>query len=86
MDKEKAKRIFKIYNTVRLLLLFLLFLAIFIALCHARSVNGTVTLPHPPKKELELKKEYLPQIHGIQYEHEIQLKSSRFEIRNARLL
>jgi len=88
MNKEKAERIIRIYNWVRLIIIVVFLAFVCIGLANAQSVDDRINLLEQTLKKHQEKSQYIPQIHGIlrgKYEYEPDLNASRFEVRNARL-
>jgi len=88
MTEEKAKRIVKIYNWVRFIILMILLGFLYVSLANAQPIDERLTLLEQKMLKQEAQSKYKPQIHGIlrgKYEYQPELDASRFEIRNARL-
>ncbi len=88
MDQEKAKKIIRIYNWVRFILLVVLLAFLFIGLSKAQTIDERIGKLEEKVLQQEKKNKYMPQIHGIlrgKYEYQPEMEASRFEMRNARL-
>ena len=94
MDTKKAKRIMRIYNLARILLLVLIYFLIALAV-EGQTVDERLALLEKKMEGMEKKHRrdslwqvYKPQLHGIlrgKFEYEPALGASRFEVRNARI-
>lgn len=95
MEFEKARRIQKVYECVRIFLIIILLLFIGISSGCAQTVEERISQleSRMANTEKELitaieKNKYMPQIHGIlrgKFEYQPDLDGGRFEVRNARL-
>jgi len=88
MNKEKAEKIIRVYNLLRMILLLAFFIFLFVGLLSAQDGDDRLYLLEQRVSKQENRSAYKPQIHGIlrgKYEFEPQLMASRFEVRNARL-
>jgi len=88
MDNKKAKRIIKIYNWFRFIILVLLLIFLYFGLANAQTPDDRYLKLEQMIQQQNERSKFSPQLHGIlrgKYEYEPDLKASRFETRNARM-
>lgn len=65
MDKEKAKRILKIYQWARVIGLALLLMFIYVAAANAQSLEDRLSALEQKLQKEQTDSKYMPQVHGI---------------------
>ncbi len=88
MDKEKAEKIIRVYNWIRVVVLIVFLLFLFIGLAQGQEPEVRTSLVERKLEQMERRNAYRPQFHGLlrgKCEYQPQSDAARFEVRNARL-
>lgn len=88
MTKEKAERITRIYNWVRVIIIAVFLAFVYVGLAQAQTLEDRLAAVEGQLQDSQTKDKYKPQIHGIlrgKYEFQPAMEEGRFEVRNARL-